>query len=200
MNWLTDGQVLSCRVEVQTELVQQVLIFIMQSKHLGMVEVCEFLEPFLNYSIVRMPSSVSVSSFIRSLLSSLAGLCCSIPLEAVPVITLLIGRLKFFPCNNADVSVLCIMQNMFFPFYSCCGVCLSVGCVRFLIDILPSIFKCLSSVVNVQDLTNISHCLECIVDAYVVVLQQLVEMGSVYKLAFPFSFPLFDFFWLHFLN
>ncbi|XP_055804568.1 protein RST1 isoform X2 [Solanum dulcamara] len=124
-------KVISCRVEVQTELVQQVLIFIMQSKHLGMVEVCEFLVPFLNYSIIRMPSSVSVSSFIRSLVSSLAGLCCSIPLEAIPVIKLLIGHLKFFPCNNAD------------------------------------------------DLTNISHCLECIVDAYVVVLQQLVEMGSL---------------------
>ncbi|XP_010316299.1 protein RST1 isoform X3 [Solanum lycopersicum] len=123
-------KVLSCRVEVQTELVQQVLIFIMQSKNSGMVEVCDFLLPFLNYSIVRMPSSVSVSSFIRSLVSSLAGLCCSIPLEAIPVIKLLIGRLKFFPCDNAE------------------------------------------------DFTNISHCLECIVDAYVVVLQQLVEMGS----------------------
>ncbi|CAN4082408.1 unnamed protein product [Withania somnifera] len=124
-------KVLSCRVEVQTELVQQVLIFIMQSKHLGMVEVFEFLLPFLNSSIVRMPSSVSVSSFIRSLISSLAGLCCSIPGEAVPVIKILIGRLKFFPCHNAE------------------------------------------------DFTNISHCLECIVDAYVVVLQQLGEMGSL---------------------
>ncbi|XP_015065758.1 protein RST1 isoform X2 [Solanum pennellii] len=124
-------KVLSCRVEVQTELVQQVLIFIMQSKNLGMVEVCDFLLPFLNYSIVRMPSSVSVSSFIRSLVSSIAGLCCSIPLEAIPVIKLLIGRLKFFPCDNAE------------------------------------------------DFANISHCLECIVDAYVVVLQQLVEMGSL---------------------
>ncbi|XP_060192465.1 protein RST1 isoform X2 [Lycium barbarum] len=124
-------KVLSCRVEIQTELVQQVLIFIMQSKYLGMVEVCEFLIPFLNYSIVRMPSSVSISSFIRSLMSSLAGLCCSIPGEAIPVMKLLIGRLKFFPCDNAE------------------------------------------------DFTNISHCLECIVDAYVVVLQQLVEMGSL---------------------
>ncbi|KAK4712605.1 hypothetical protein R3W88_007118 [Solanum pinnatisectum] len=124
-------KVLSCRVDVQTELVQQVLIFIMQSQNLGMVEVCDFLVPFLNYSIVRMPSSVPVSSFIRSLVSSLAGLCCSIPLEAIPVIKLLIGRLKFFPCDNAE------------------------------------------------DFTNISHCLECIVDAYVVVLQQLVEMGSL---------------------
>ncbi|WMV17572.1 hypothetical protein MTR67_010957 [Solanum verrucosum] len=123
-------KMLSCRVEVQTELVQQVLIFIMQSKNLGTVEVCDFLVPFLNYSIVRMPSSVSVSSFIRNLVSSLAGLCCSIPLEAIPVIKLLIGRLKFFPCDDAE------------------------------------------------DFTNISHCLECIVDAYVVVLQQLVEMGS----------------------
>ncbi|KAM3286727.1 protein RST1 isoform X1 [Capsicum chacoense] len=124
-------KVLSCRVEIQTELVQQVLIFIMQSKHLGMVEVCEFLVPFLNYSIVRMSSSVSVSSFIRSLMSSLAGLCCSIPREAIPIIKLLIGRLKFFPCDNAE------------------------------------------------DFTNISHCLECIVDAYVVVLKRLVEMGSL---------------------
>ncbi|XP_009612558.1 protein RST1 isoform X3 [Nicotiana tomentosiformis] len=124
-------KVLSCRVEVQTELVQQVIIFIVQSKHLGMVEVCEFLVPVLNYSIVRMPSSVSVSSFIRSLISSLAGLCCSIPGEAIPIIELLIGRLKFFPRNNSE------------------------------------------------DFTNISHCLECIVDAYVVVLQQLVEMGSL---------------------
>lgn len=93
-------------MEVQTELVQQVIIFIVQSKHLGMVEACEFLVPVLNYSIVRMPSSVSVSSFIRSLISSLAGLCCSIPGEAIPIIELLIGRLKFFPCNNSEVSVL----------------------------------------------------------------------------------------------
>lgn len=50
----------------------------------------------------------------------------------------------------------------------------------FVVEVLPSVFKCLSPAVNVQDFTNISHCLECIVDAYVVVLQQLVEMGSVY--------------------
>lgn len=84
---------------------RQVLIFVAESKQCGMVEVCRFLSPFLNYTIVRMYSLASLTSFVRDLLSSIASLCCSLPHEAIPVIKLLIGRIKYFPFKNEDVSV-----------------------------------------------------------------------------------------------
>lgn len=101
-----DLQVLSCRPEVQTELVLQVLLFMAQNKQLGMVAVCEFLRPFLNYFILRIPVSDSSSSlFARHIISSMASLCCSYPLEAMPVFKLLMECIKFLPCKNSEVSL-----------------------------------------------------------------------------------------------
>ncbi|KAK3033054.1 hypothetical protein RJ639_035680 [Escallonia herrerae] len=98
---VVDQSILSCRTEVQLELVQQVLLFMVQNKKLGMVEVCEFLRPFLNYSILRIPYSTSLSLFTRNLILSMALLCCQYPSEAMPVFKLLIGCLSYFPCKNA---------------------------------------------------------------------------------------------------
>ncbi|CAK7328108.1 unnamed protein product [Dovyalis caffra] len=99
-------KVLSSRTEVQSELVQQVLLFLGHNRRLGTVEICEFLRPFLNFSILRMPFSNSSSSlFARQLISSMASFCCSFPDEAIPVLKLLIGCLKHVPHNNSDVSV-----------------------------------------------------------------------------------------------
>ncbi|KAK3032084.1 hypothetical protein RJ639_036298 [Escallonia herrerae] len=97
-------KILSCRTEVQLELVQQVLLFMVQNKKLGMVEVCEFLRPFLNYSILRIPYSTSLSLFTRNLILSMASLCCQYPSEAMPVFKLLIGCLSYFPRKNAEDS------------------------------------------------------------------------------------------------
>lgn len=80
------------------------ITFVVQNKHLGMEEVCEFLRPFLNYSIIRMPASATFHSFVRNLVSSMASVCCSFPTEAIPVIKLLMGRVKYFPCQKAEVS------------------------------------------------------------------------------------------------
>lgn len=100
-------QVLACRSEVQSELVQQVLLLMAHNKQLGMVEICEFLRPFLNYSILTIPFSDSSSSmFARHLISSMASLCCSFSLEALPVFKLLTEGLKYSPCTNSEVSTL----------------------------------------------------------------------------------------------
>ncbi|KAG7985679.1 hypothetical protein I3843_03G038900 [Carya illinoinensis] len=96
-------KVLSCRPEVQSELVKQVLLFMAQNKRLGMVEVCEFLRPFLNYSILRIPFSDSSSSlFARHLVSSIASLSCSFPLEAMPILKLLMECTKYLPQKNSE--------------------------------------------------------------------------------------------------
>lgn len=100
-------QILSSRNEVHTELVQQVLLFMTQNKHLGMVEVCEFLRPFFNFSILRMPFSDSLSSlFVRQLVSSVASLCCSFPSDALPAFEVLRGCLEYLPLKNSKVSLL----------------------------------------------------------------------------------------------
>ncbi|KAK4417800.1 protein RST1 [Sesamum alatum] len=124
-------KILSCGSEVQGELVRQVIIFMTKCKHLGMEAVCDFLGPFLNYSIIKVPTSSPGSAFVRNLMSTMAAFCCSFPLEAVPIIRLLTGRLKYFPSNNAE------------------------------------------------EVTNVSYIFECLVDAYLVVLRQLVGMGSL---------------------
>ncbi|KAL6551467.1 hypothetical protein OROGR_007621 [Orobanche gracilis] len=101
----------------------------MKCKHLGMEAVCEFLGPFLNYSIIKVPVTSSSSTFLRNLVSTMAAFCCFFPQEAIPIIMLLTGRLKFFPCKNAE------------------------------------------------EVTVVSYIFECLVDAYKVVLRQLVGIG-----------------------
>lgn len=95
-------KILSCRTEVQSELVRQVLIFIMQNRQLGMERVCEFLRPFLNFLVIQTSSSATMSSLARNLLSSIAALCCSFPQDAITVFKLLIGCCKYMHCNSAE--------------------------------------------------------------------------------------------------
>lgn len=95
-------KVLSCRREVQSELVQQVLLFIVQNKRFGMVEVCDFLRSFMYFSIIRKPYSASLSMFLKDLITSMVSMCCSFPLEALPLIELLVGCLKSFTAVEAD--------------------------------------------------------------------------------------------------
>ena len=75
-----------------------------QSKHLGMVEICDFLGPFLKFSVIRVPFSPSLSMFVKDVITSLASMCCLFPLEAMPVIKLLMECLKYIPGNKDDVS------------------------------------------------------------------------------------------------
>ena len=84
---------------------QQVLLFMAQNRQLGMVEVCKFLRPFLCYSILRIPFSENSSMFARRLVSSVASLCCSIPLDAMPVLKLLTECLQYIPHKSSEVSL-----------------------------------------------------------------------------------------------
>lgn len=114
-------QVLSCRLEVHSELVQQVLLLMGNHKQLGMVEICEFLQPFLNYSILRIPFSDSLSSMLaRHLVSSIASFCCLFPLQAIPVFKLLTETLKYVPCKSLEASHLLLIGKESFcwlPFF-----------------------------------------------------------------------------------
>ncbi|KAL5058440.1 hypothetical protein RYX36_030044, partial [Vicia faba] len=97
------ADMLSCRVEVQSELLQQVLLFMLQNKHLGMVQVCEFLKPLLDFSIIKLLGSESPSSsFGLQLVSSMASFCCSCPSESMPVLMLLTECLKYLPHETSE--------------------------------------------------------------------------------------------------
>ncbi|XP_010936627.1 protein RST1 isoform X1 [Elaeis guineensis] len=89
-------KVLSCQVEIQAELIQQVMLFIAQNKSVGIEAISKFLRPFLAYSVLRKQSS----SFVRDLISSIASLSCSFLSEAACIMKLLTGCLKYFPCSN----------------------------------------------------------------------------------------------------
>ncbi|KAJ7970794.1 Protein RST1 [Quillaja saponaria] len=96
-------KVLSSRTEAHSELVTQVLLFMVQNKQLGMVEVCEFLRPLLYFSILRMPfSDSSSSSLAMQLISSMASFCCTFPFESFPVFKLLMRGLKYVPYSNSQ--------------------------------------------------------------------------------------------------
>ncbi|KAL0554842.1 hypothetical protein IC582_008770 [Cucumis melo] len=91
-------KVLSCRVDVQAQLLHQIPLFMVQNKSLGMEAVCKFLSPFVNYSILKTQFSDSSSLlFARSLMSSIMSVCCSYPHEAMPILALLIRSLKYVP-------------------------------------------------------------------------------------------------------
>ncbi|CAI0456219.1 unnamed protein product [Linum tenue] len=96
-------KVLLSRSEVQSDLVQQVLLFMAKSRGLGMDEVCAFLRPLLNFSVLRLPFSDSSSSlFARRLISSVASCCCSFPNEGIAILKLLIDCLKYLPHKTSD--------------------------------------------------------------------------------------------------
>ncbi|XP_058102922.1 protein RST1 isoform X2 [Magnolia sinica] len=95
-------KVLSSQAEAQAELVQQVLLFISQNMSMGFARISEFLRPFLMFSVLRIPFSVSSSSFVKQLISSMASVSCSFPLEGMLIIKLLAGCLKYFPRNNPE--------------------------------------------------------------------------------------------------
>ncbi|KAG2383824.1 Protein RST1 Protein RESURRECTION 1 [Vigna angularis] len=96
-------RVLLCRPEVQSELLQQVLLFMFQNKQVGMVRVCEFLRPLLDVSIVNLLGSESSSSlFAMQLVSSMLTLCCSFPHESMPVFRLLTECLKYLPHEGSE--------------------------------------------------------------------------------------------------
>lgn len=98
-------QVLSCRVDVQAQLLHQIPLFMVQNKSLGMEAVCKFLSPFVNYSILKTQFSDSSSLlFARSLMSSIMSVCCSYPHEAMPILALLIRSLKYVPRMTLEVS------------------------------------------------------------------------------------------------
>ncbi|CAH8361043.1 unnamed protein product [Eruca vesicaria subsp. sativa] len=96
-------RILSCRGETQTELLHQVSLFVMSNKRLGMVGVCEFLEPFVSFVMLRVPfADSSPSLFVRELVSSMASLCCSCRREALPVFRLVMRCLKYIPGKNLE--------------------------------------------------------------------------------------------------
>ncbi|CAN0875161.1 Protein RST1 [Linum grandiflorum] len=96
-------KMLLCRSEVQSELVQQVLMFMAKDRGLGMVDACEFLRPLLNFSVLSLPFSDSLSSlFARRLISSMASFCCSFPDDGIPILRLLVGGLKFLQRETSD--------------------------------------------------------------------------------------------------
>lgn len=98
---------LLCRPEVQSELLQQVLLFMFQNKQVGMVRVCEFLRPLLDVSIVNLLGPESSSSlFAMQLVSSMLTLCCSFPHESMPVFRLLTECLKYLPHEGSEVSII----------------------------------------------------------------------------------------------
>jgi hypothetical protein len=106
-------QILMSRVEVQSELLQQVLMFMLQNKQLRMVQVCEFLKPLLDFSIIRLlASESSSSSFGLQLVSSMASFCCSWPNESMPVLKMLMGCLNYLPHETSEVSVLIVSRSI----------------------------------------------------------------------------------------
>ncbi|CAN1347183.1 Protein RST1 [Linum perenne] len=98
-------KILLCRSEVQPELVLQVLMFMANDRGLGMIDACEFLRPLLNFSVLSLPFSDSLSSlFARRLISSMASFCCSFPDDGIPILRLLVGGLKFLPHIKSEVT------------------------------------------------------------------------------------------------
>ena len=98
-------QVLSCRSETQSELVQQVVSFVLHGKQRGISEVCNYLRPLLMFSVVRTCSSdSSLSSFLSLVISSLTSLCCSLVNGLSPLFEMLICCLCCFVLRDMEVS------------------------------------------------------------------------------------------------
>ncbi|KAL5725459.1 hypothetical protein ACHQM5_008601 [Ranunculus cassubicifolius] len=106
-------RVLVCGNEVQGEVIQQVLLFIVKSKEkLGLVKVLGFLKPFLSFAVLGIPFEKCNSSFVKRLVTSIASLCCVFPLDAVPIIELLTECLMYFPRKTASdcENVVCVAE------------------------------------------------------------------------------------------
>ncbi|XP_057515701.1 protein RST1 isoform X2 [Amaranthus tricolor] len=96
-------KVLSCRSETQSELVQQVVSFVLHGKQRGISEVCNYLRPLLMFSVVRTCSSdSSLSSFLSLVISSLTSLCCSLVNGLSPLFEMLICCLCCFVLRDME--------------------------------------------------------------------------------------------------
>ncbi|XP_028554714.1 protein RST1 isoform X2 [Dendrobium catenatum] len=95
-------KVLSCCKESHEELIEQVLLFIVRNKYLGINEVVRFLRPFIVFSMIWKSSSACVYFFSRNLISAIASLSCSFPLEAISILKLLTDCLKYLPLTNQE--------------------------------------------------------------------------------------------------
>ncbi|XP_020572456.1 protein RST1 isoform X2 [Phalaenopsis equestris] len=92
-------KVISCCKESQEELIEQVLLFIALNKSLGINEVVRFLRPFMMFSVI-WKTSACVCFFSRNLISAIASLSCSFPLETISILKLLAECLKYLPLTN----------------------------------------------------------------------------------------------------
>lgn len=98
-------QVLSSRKESHSELVHQVFLLMAQKEPGGMEEICDFLRPFMIYSILLIPFSIPSSSlFVKDLVKSMASFTCTFPSKALPIFKLLISCLHYFPWKSVEVS------------------------------------------------------------------------------------------------
>ncbi|KAH0467444.1 hypothetical protein IEQ34_004682 [Dendrobium chrysotoxum] len=95
-------KVLSCCKESHEELIEQVMLFIVRNKYLGINEVVRFLRPFIVFSMIWKSSSACVYFFSRNLISAIASLSCSFPLEAISILKLLTDCLKYLPLTNQE--------------------------------------------------------------------------------------------------
>lgn len=83
----------------------------LQNKRLGMNNVCEFLRPLLNFSVLKLlAAESSSSSFTVQLVFTMASFCCSYPSESMPVFTLLTGCLKYFSHKTTEVRITVIQS------------------------------------------------------------------------------------------
>ena len=96
-------QVLSSRSEAPGELRRQVIFFILQNTSGNMEVVLEFIRPFVIFSILSIQSSVRYSTFSKDMMSDLASLCCSLSTEALGIVRLLTGCLRYFPMESDEV-------------------------------------------------------------------------------------------------
>ncbi|KAJ3694479.1 hypothetical protein LUZ60_009959 [Juncus effusus] len=89
-------KVLLCGEFVEMELIRQVSLFTVHNKESEIESVARFLKPLLIFSILRKNSS----NFAMDLISSLASISCSLKVEAISILKLLTGSLKYFPHEN----------------------------------------------------------------------------------------------------
>ncbi|KAL9224942.1 hypothetical protein vseg_000919 [Gypsophila vaccaria] len=96
-------KVVSCRPEVQNELLQQVLLLVVDAEKCRFSEVCNYIRPLLTFSMLRVSSSgSSLTPFLSLLIASLMSTWCSSLHNMYILFDMLIECLRCFPFGGAE--------------------------------------------------------------------------------------------------
>ncbi|KAF3786721.1 RST1 protein [Nymphaea thermarum] len=117
-------KVLSCRNETQSEIMQQVILFVSEHLHERVSDTALFVRPFIMFTLLEDHFSVK-STFARQLVSCISSLSCSILPQGISLFKILVECMGYIYWKNLEYAseVQVAGAELLERLLSCCASC-----------------------------------------------------------------------------